>query len=86
MIKAEEQLQCELHCQTAVMMPIGAHKGDLPSDVFPLDMSGTTWIYLGNISTYDLDTVYPTELKLVGSHVKREKYMNCNHTRILKEG
>lgn len=76
MIQAEEHLQCKKHDQTGQwsvdLMPITAHKGDLPSDVFVLLDSqgqGTTQIYLAKISTYVGYVVYSTESKLVGSHL-----------------
>lgn len=43
---------------------------------------GATQISSGKINTLDFNVVCPTELKLVGSHLRREKYMNCNHNRI----
>lgn len=38
------------------------------------------------ISTLDFNVVCPMELKLVEYHLKGEKYMNCNHNRILQDG
>lgn len=94
MIQAEEHLQCKKHDQTGQwsvdLMPITAHKGDLPSDVFVLSDSqgqGTTQIYLAKISTYvgfKCGLFYRIETS--GISLKQQKYMNCYHNTVLKDG
>lgn len=81
----------EVSGQTVYLMPITPpHKGDPCSDVFVLlDTWGqrTIQICLGNTSTYvgfRHGLSYRTETS--GISLRQQEYMNCNHSRVLKDG